>query len=128
MGLKAGWLALFIFVWIIGAILGSTFDGYSAESTWVGTGEGGYTEAPRSTLEVIATAFDAVQRNPVVGGISMITNPEVWKAGYKIVTWQWTFVQDMPMFYWVFLFPFVAMGVLSVLLLAYGVLTGNIEL
>jgi len=26
MGLKAGWLALFFFVWIIGAFLGSTFD------------------------------------------------------------------------------------------------------
>jgi hypothetical protein len=31
------------------------------------------------------------------------------------------------MFYWIFLFPFVAMGFLSVLLLVYGIITGNIS-
>ena len=31
MGLKAGWLALFLFVWTIGAFLGSTFEYQSAE-------------------------------------------------------------------------------------------------
>jgi hypothetical protein len=33
MGLKAGWLALFFFVWIIGAFLGSTFDYQNASAS-----------------------------------------------------------------------------------------------
>jgi len=33
MGLKAGWLALFIFVWLIGAFLGSTFEYQSTENS-----------------------------------------------------------------------------------------------
>lgn len=211
MGLKAGWLALFIFVWIIGAYLGSTYDYQNTEASvgvtystgtvtftqgsigvvglgtawvasmedgviksnvdgvwvkiltvvnptnitlyslypaaggagmvytmrptpgWVGTGTGGYSEAPTTTLGAIMEAKNAIQKNPVVGTISVITNGKVWGAVYKIITWQWSFMlnpdgsQAYAMFYWIFLFPFVAMGFLSVLLLTYGILTGNLS-
>jgi hypothetical protein len=210
MGLKAGWLALFIFVWVIGTYLGSTYDyqntsassgslystgtatftqgstgvvgigtawvtsmedgvmksntdgvwvkiltvvnptnitlyslypaaggagmAYTMQPTpgWVGIGTGGYSEAPTTTLGAIMEAKDAIQKNPVVGSISVITNGKLWSAVYKIITWQWIFMQNPDgsqaygMFYWIFLFPFVAMGFLSVILLTYGIITGNL--
>jgi len=211
MGLKAGWLALFVFVWVIGAFLGSTFDyqssageaglAYSdgtatfttgsttvtgagtnwvaamedgnikadADTTWtkilsidavnqltlyspytgaggvgvaytmsvtpgfVGSGTGGYAYTPSTTLGTLMSAFNAVQRNPVVGTVSLVTNGEFWKAAYKIVTWQWSFLLNPDgtmaygLFYWIFCMPFVIMGMLSVFLLAYGIITGNLS-
>lgn len=128
MGLKAGWLAMFVFVWVIGMFLGVTFDGYSSEAAWGGTGTGGYEESPQSTLSDLMYAVQAIQRNPIVGTITVVTNGRMWTAAFKIVTWQFSFAQDIPLFYWVFLFPFVVMGFLSILLLVYGIVTGNLEL
>ena len=212
MGLKAGWLALFIFVWLIGAYLGSTYD-YQSSTTeagivyttgtanfthhsatvagagttwvsamndglircnangvwykilnvsdtthltlysyyngttvggstyamkpsegWVGSAEGtgGYAESPRTTLETIMQAKASIQRNPIVGTIQVVVNGEFWSAVYKIMTWQWSFMLNPDgtmaygMFYWLFLFPFVTMGFLSVLLMVYGIVTGNL--
>ena len=205
MGLKAGWLALFIFVWTIGIFLGSTFDYGSAEEDrgiaystgtatfttssdtvegagtawvadmvggiiksntdgvwykiesvtdgdtlvlyapyaedggaghdytmeasagWAGTGSGGYDVAPSSDLAVIMQTVNAIQRNPVMGIIAVPLNGELWGAVFHIITWQWTFMEGYGMIYWIFLFPFAAMGMLSVLLLAYGIITGNIS-
>jgi len=211
MGLKAGWLALFLFVWLIGAFLGSTFDYQSSEgeegvaytdgtatfttgsttvtgagTTWVaamedgnikanadgiwtkiktidavnqltlyspytgaggagldytmavtpgfvGSGTGGYEYTPSSTLGTLISAFNAVQKNPIVGTVSIVTNGEFWKAAYKIITWQWSFLLNPDgtmaygLFYWIFCLPFVIMGMLSVFLLAYGIITGNLS-
>lgn len=207
MGLKAGWLALFIFVWIIGAFLGSTFeyqtsaagegiaystgtatfvngnatvegaatawvagmaggniksdtDGvwhkilsitdadtlvlyYPYSSTggaghaytmavspgWAGTGSGGYNESPITTLEYLTNISNAFQKLPILGNIPVpVPNPEYFKSAYKVVTWQWSFMDGYPMFYWIFLAPFVCMGVLSMLLLVYGIISGNLTL
>ena len=206
MGLKAGWLALFIFVWTIGIFLGSTFDYNAAEASegmaystgtatfttssdtvegagtawddatmaggliksdtdgvwykiesvtdadtlvlydpyieyggggldytmkesagWAGVGTGGYGTAPSSDLAVIMQTVNAIQRNPVMGIIAVPLNGELWGAIFHIITWQWTFMEGYGMIYWIFLFPFAAMGMLSVLLLAYGIITGNIS-
>jgi len=212
MGLKAGWLALFIFVWVIGAYLGSTYDFQNTGSetglsyttgtanftqgstgvlgigtTWVATmedgliksnsdgvwvkilavvnptnitlyslypivptgvglytmkpsqgwagsanGTGGYSEAPNTTLGTIMNAWESIQRNPL-NTISVIFNPSIWGAIYKVMTWQWSFMLNPDgtmaygMFYWIFLFPFVSMGFLSVILLTYGIITGNLS-
>ena len=205
MGLKAGWLALFIFVWVIGVFLGSTFDYGSADvdqginystgtatfvngsktiegagTTWVagmvggviksntdevwykvksitdadtlvidgiyfqaggvghnytmqasagwaGVGTGGYETAPSSDLATLMKAWQAIQRNPIVGVIALPFNGEFWGAAFHIITWQWSFMDGYGIIYWIFLFPFAAMGMLSILLLAYGIITGNIS-
>lgn len=205
MGLKAGWLALFIFVWVIGAFLGSTFDYDAADASqgtsystgtatfttsnntvlgagtvwdnatmyggiiksntddvwykideitdathlelkapyiqaggaghnytmqaspgWAGVGTGGYANSPTSTLGTLMQSWEAIQRNPIIGVISIVTNGEFWGAVYKVLLWRWSFLDDYMMVYWIFLFPFVCMGMLSVLLLAYGIVTGNL--
>lgn len=129
MALRAGWLALMLFVWIIGTILGSTYDGNNTSATWMGTGTGGYVTQPRSDLEIIGTGFNAVIKNPIVGSVGMLTNSQFWGAVYRTITWQWTFVlNETPMFYWIFCFPFVAMGLLSCLIIVYQVLLGNLRL
>ena len=205
MGLKAGWLALFIFVWVIGVFLGSTFDYNDADASqgmsystgtatfttgdstvggagtawdnvtmdggliksntdgvwykiqditnlttlelyapymetggagnytmqasagWSGVGSGGYGTAPSSDLETLMRAWQAIQRNPIVGVIALPLNGEFWGAAFHIITWQWSFMDGYGIIYWIFLFPFAAMGMLSILLLVYGIITGNIS-
>lgn len=205
MGLKAGWLALFIFVWIIGAFLGSTFEYQSSDTAqgqsyttgtatftkgsavvtgggttwvagmvdgnikadtdgvwckiltidgvgqltlynpypgtggvglaytmapspgWAGVGGGGYDQSPTSTLQYLTNISNAVIKLPLLGGIPLpIPNPTYFKAIYKVLTWQWSFLDGYGMFYWIFCAPFVVMGVLSVILLVYGIITGNL--
>jgi hypothetical protein len=129
MGLKAGWLALFIFVWLIGAFLGSTFDYHHTTATWAGTGTGGYTDTPITTLQYLMNISNAVQRFPVLGGIPLpVPNTEYFSTMYKVVTWQWSFLEGYSMFYWLFCAPFAMMGVLSLILLVYGIITGNLTL
>ena len=208
MGLKAGWLALFIFVWLIGAFLGSTFEYQDAESAqgmtyttgtatfvngsaevigagtawsnvlmagglikcddddkwykilivdsttnltmtavyaytggagkdytmqaspgWAGTGTGGYGSSPTSKLDYVMNISNAVQRIELLGAVPFpVPNGEYFDTVYEIVTWRWSFITEYEMFYWIFCVPFVAMGILSMILLVYGVLTGNLSL
>jgi hypothetical protein len=207
LGLKAGWLALFIFVWIIGAFLGSTFEyqdtaaasgmAYStgtanfttnnatvmgagttwnnalmagglikcnaddvwykilsvnstsnltlasvyaqaggigqaytmqASPGWAGSGTGGYATSPTSKLEDLLNVSNAVQRIELLGAIPFpVPNGNYFNTAYEVVTWQWSFLDGYGMFYWIFLAPFVVMGVLSMILLVYGILTGNLS-
>lgn len=205
MGLKAGWLALFVFVWIIGAFLGSTFEYQSADAPqgqaystgtatfvigdqtvtgagtvwvagmaggliqsdtdlvwykiasitdgthlelaalyaeaggaghnytmqpspgWAGSGTGGYAESPVTTLQYLLNASNAVQRLPLLGNIPLpVPNGQYFTTAFKVLTWQFSFLEGADMFYWIFMAPFCIMGVLSMLLLVYGILTGNV--
>ncbi len=209
--MKAGWLALFIFVWIIGAFLGSTFEyqstavaagmpystgtanfthnsvnvtgdgttwnnalmsnglikyndegvwykiasvnsttllsltsvwasvnGTSVNATnkaytmqaspgWAGTGTGGYGSSPTRKLEYLTNVSNALQRIEVLGAIPFVVpNSEYFNIAFEIVTWRWSFMEGYGMFYWIFCTPFVVMGVLSLILLVYGILTGSL--
>lgn len=206
MGLKAGWLALFFFVWIIGAFLGSTFDyqittdtaGMSyttgtatftygsttvtgagtawADATmaggniksntdgvwckiqsvtnpttlvlyaaypstggagmaytmaaapgWAGTSTGGYATSPQTTLEYLTNISNVATRSTVFGVVPMpVPNGEYFSTMFKVITWQWSFMPQDSMFYWIFCAPFVIMGVLCMVLLVYGLITGNL--
>lgn len=208
MGLKAGWLALFIFVWIIGAFLGSTFEyqtsvggegidyttglatfeeystevvgagtswddatmaggnikadadgiwqkiesvedathltlfvGYTGDGGagltytmatspgWAGSGGGGYAQSPITTLEYLTDISNAFQRLPLLGNIPIpIPSGEYFNSIFKVITWQWSFMDGYAMFYWIFCAPFVMMGILSMILLVYGLITGNINM
>jgi len=206
MGLKAGWLAFFVFVWLIGAFLGSTYeyqntasgagmeystgtatfttgnnivigagtnwvgamaggiikcnaDGVwymvlSVNSTtnltltalysqaggvgqaytmqavagWAGTGTGGYATSPVNKLEFLTDVTNIVQRIEILGAVPFIApNADYFSAAFDVLTWRWSFLEDYMLFYWIFLAPFVLMGVLSVILLVYGILTGNLS-
>jgi hypothetical protein len=129
MGLRAGWLALFVFVWIIGAFLGSTYDYHHTDAYWAGTGTGGYSESPVTTLSYLMNISNAFQRNEIMGVIPMpMPNGEYFSTAFKVATWQWSFLDGYEMFYWIFCAPFAIMGVMSIMLLSYGVLTGNISI
>lgn len=207
MGLKAGWLALFIFVWIVGIFLGSTFDYSSAEGDtglsystgtanftygsatvvgngvawtasmvggliqatdddiwvkifavpdattitltalypgdggnnldytigvaqgWAGTGDSGYSENISAKLENFTELSMSYQRNPYIGTVTLpVSGGNFFSTAFEAVTWQWSFLEGYEMFYYIFCLPFVVMGVLSMILLVYGVLTGNLTL
>jgi hypothetical protein len=206
MGLKAGFLALFIFVWLIGAFLGSTYEYQNTETGagmaystgtatfttgsaevigaatnwigamaggiikcdadgiwymvasvnsttnltltalysqaggagqaytmqavagWAGTGTGGYDVSPINKLEYLMDVSNVVQRIEILSAIPFISpNGDYFSTVWDVLTWQWPFMDDYQMFYWIFLAPFVLMGVLSVILLVYGILTGNLS-
>lgn len=205
-GLRSGWLALFVFVWIVGAFLGSTFDyqstyaaagmSYSvgtanftpgsavvtgagtswshalmaggiikcdddgvwykiqlvnsttnltltsvyanaggggkaytmrASPGWAGTGSGGYAQSPISRLQYLMNVSNAVQRISLLGAIPFpVPNGEYFSTAFKVVTWQWSFMEGYAMFYWIFCAPFAIMGVLCMLALIYGLISGNV--
>lgn len=208
MGLKAGWLALFIFVWIIGAFLGSTFEYHSTDASagvayttgtatfetnnatvvgagtawvvamengvikcdddgiwykiidvadgthltlaavynetggagkdytmqaapgWAGTGTGGYATSPVTKLEYLLKISNAWQFIEILGGAIPfpVPNMDYFSTAFEVLTWQWSFMDGYEMIYWIFFVPFIVMGVLCMLLLVYGILTGNISL
>ena len=208
MGLKAGWLALFLFVWIVGAFLGSTFEYQDTDATagmayttgtatfttgsaevigaattwnqalmaggliksntddvwykilsvnsttnltmtavysqaggagmaytmqaspgWAGTGTGGYATSPTTKLDYLLNVSNAMQRIELLGGIPFpVPNGQYFDTAFEVVTWQWSFMDGYELVYLVFLAPFIVMGVLSMILLVYGVLTGNLSL
>lgn len=206
MGLKAGWLALFIFVWLIGAFLGSTYEYQSTANTsgmaystgtatfetnnttvvgagttwnnalmaggliksntdevwykissitdithleltsvysqdggaghaytmqaspgWAGTGTGGYGISPTTKLEYLTNIKNATQQIELLGVIPFpVPNGDYFDTVFEILTWRWSFMVEYEMFYWIFCSPFVVMGVLSMILLVYSILTGNL--
>lgn len=129
MGLKAGWLALFIFVWLIGAFLGSTFEYHTASADWAGTGTGGYDQSPITTLEYLMDVSNSFTTTEVLGFVPIpVPNRDYFDSLYKVITWQWSFMDGYEMFYWIVCAPFVMMGVLSLILLAYGLITGNLTI
>ena len=205
MGLKAGWLALFFFVWIIGVFLGSTFDYYDSDTgqtystgtatfvqgsrtvtvggggvwvagmaggfikanadntwykiasvnggagtatlqgvylqaggaglaytmqaapNWAGTGTGGYATAPMTKVQRLIGTWQAHQDLPLLGRLVLVvTNGDFWSTAWDMVTWQWSFMDGYEMLWLILFAPFVIMGILSMILLIYGVLTGNV--
>lgn len=143
MGIKPGLFAFFLFVWMIGAWLGSTFE-YHVDTTtgsaeqiaaagaqagkWAGSGTGGYAQSPVTTFEYLVNVTNAFQKLPFFNiTIPVPTNQEYWESAYKVVTWRWSFMEDYQMLWITICGPFVAMGVLSLILLAYGILTGNLS-
>src|SRR4030042_1864713 len=104
-------LAIVVFVWVIAMFLGSTYEGHMAESTWAGTGSGGFSSdetSPISTMQYLLNVSNAVQRLPILGNIPIpVPNGEYFSTAYRVMTLQFHFITgDFGMFYWIFLFPF----------------------
>ncbi len=81
MGLRAGWLALFVFVWLIGAILGSTFDyqGGTASGMSYSTGNATFTIGSANVSGNGTTWSNAL----MAGGVIKFNADNRW---YKILS------------------------------------------
>ena len=126
------WLALIVFVYVIGMYLGSTFEYHSTVETWAGSGSVGLSQAPTTTLEYVTNLRNIVQRQEQLGGAITFPapNPEYFDAVFKMVTWRFDFVwyDDLGrMFYWHVLAPFVVASVASLIMLIYGVIFGTLS-
>ncbi len=120
MQLTAKWVALFIFVWVIGTWLGWTYDG---AASW----GGGTTENASTTMTNIMSANVASQRLASVGIVSFLVSAGQFLFSlYMILTWQFSFVKPYPMVQWIF-FAFGAMGLVSLFMMLYGMVRGNIS-
>lgn len=94
---------------------------------WAGSGSGGYDQDPISTLGYLTNISNAFQRLPLLGNIPLpVPSGDYFKSAFKVLTWQWSFLAGYAMFYWIFCAPFVAMGIFSMLMLVYGLISGNL--
>jgi hypothetical protein len=71
--------------------------------------------------------------NSILGAIPIpVPNGKYFKTAFEVVTWDFAFLHNPDgtmaygMFYYIFCAPFIIMGVLSLILLVYGILTGNL--
>lgn len=135
-------LGLFFFVWLIGIFLGSTYD-YQVDTTtgsaeqiaaagaqagkWAGSGSGGYSVSPETKIEYLFDVTNSFQQLPFFNiTLPIPTNIEYWETVYQVITWRFSFMEDLGIAYWFICGPFVAMGILSFFMLVYGIITGNI--
>lgn len=128
--MKPGWMAIVVFVWIVGVLLGATYDGYTGADFPTAGGSAGYTQsAPATKIEYLTDLSNAVQRNQLLGAIPIpLPNIEYFKTAYQVATWKFTFFDDYQMVYWIVILPFVIVSVFFFFALVYGVLTGNLSL
>lgn len=133
--MRASILGFICFVWIIGAILGSTFEYHDTEDTWAGTGTGGYQTAPVTTFQYLINVKNAVQRSEILGGIPIpVPNTEYFDTAIKVTTWQFSFWYDddgtfvYGLVYYIMILPICIIGIATLLFLIYGVLTGNLTI
>ncbi len=127
MSLTAKWIALYVFVWIIGTWLGSTYDGYYTAGTWAGSGTGGYSQSPKTTIEGLMQGSSSTERLPSVGNVSVVTSVTNWFSNaFKVLTWQWSFMKDFPMVQFL-LTSFGAMGFLSMMMIVWNIIRGNVS-
>jgi hypothetical protein len=96
---------------------------------WAGSGSGGYATSPITKMEYLIDVNNAHQNLPLLGVFTwLVPNGEYFKTVRDVLLWKWSFMDGYEMIYWIFFMPFVAMGVLSVILLIYGVISGNITM
>ena len=95
---------------------------------WAGTGTGGYPSGPVDTLGYLMDIRNAGYRNPLLGDVTLpLPNPKYFEAIFNVMTLNFSFLKDdYPMVYWIFIAPFAMMGILSLVLLTYGLIRGNI--
>jgi len=120
-------LPFFIIVWIIGIILGSTYDYNNSPTTWAGSGTGGYAENPQTTMNNLGQANQATQQLPLVGPVSFIVaGANFFMSLFKILTWQFSFVQNFAIVSWI-LTAFGVMGLASLVILLFSLIRGNVS-
>jgi len=112
--------------------IGTTGGGLAytmAESPgWAGTGSGGYNQYPVTTLTYLSNINNAFQKLASLGDVPVpVPNPDYFKSMFKVLTWQWSFMDGYEIFYWIFLSPFVIAGIFSMIILGYGLLVGNLN-
>jgi hypothetical protein len=120
-------LPFFIIVWLIGIVLGSTYDGASSTNgAWGGTGSGYYSENPRDTMTNLTNANQATQQVTQTGPISyLVPLANFFSSWFRVITLQFSFLQPYPWIQWLFS-AIGAMGLISTFTLIYGLIRGNI--
>jgi len=120
--LSAKWFALVITIYVYSIVFGWTFDGSAA---WAGTG--GYSISPVATLGNVIASAQAHQQLPLIGKIAFVVfNPNFWVALFGIATLQFTFMTGLGFIYFLVITPFAVLSIISIGLLIYGMIRGNI--
>lgn len=116
------WLIFILFVYIVGMFLGATFEQHATAATWEGSSEG------VTTLSYLMNVGNAVQQTSVLGVIPLpIPNGEYFSTLFEVLTWQFAFMADYDMVYWILMLPFAIAGIFSLIMLFIGTITGNIS-
>ena len=124
-------LAMIVFIYIILAFLGTTFEGQTQnQGTWAGTGSGGQTVSPIQNVQTLGTLAKGGQTLSFFGVMELPVQIQGWLgAAYRVITLQFSFLMTggYVMFYWIFLLPIAIAGVTSFIMLFIGTIRGNIS-
>ena len=124
-------LAMIVFIYIILAFLGTTFEGQTQnQGTWAGTGSGGQTISPIENVQTLGTLAKGGQTLSFFGVVELPVQIPGWLgAAYRVITLQFSFLMTggYVMFYWIFLLPIAIAGVTSFIMLFIGTIRGNIS-
>lgn len=128
MTLSAKWVSLFAMIWLIGAWLGSTYDGYNTPSTWVGTGSGGYSTNATTTMNNLMGANVVTSQTPIWGAIPIVGPIANWAvSAFAVATLDFSFLAPYPMIHNI-IHAFGLMAILALFGILYGALRGNITI
>ncbi len=99
-------LPFFLIVWFIGMILGWTYDGFNTPATWGGTGSGGLVgTTPQDLMGGLMNGNVASQKLPLIGDVSfVVASAGFFLSLFKIIFWQFSFIQGFPIVAWIFAF------------------------
>ena len=124
-------LALIAIIYVIGFILGASYEG-----TWALDSNGANMPAGQKPVDTIGYLFNignAIQHNTVLGIIPLpVPNGQYFLAWFRALTFQWSFLVDpinslnFQLVWWVFFLPFSLLGILSMVTIFMGILRGNI--
>lgn len=118
--MRAGLLALAIFLFIIGAVLGSTFEEHTG-SDWAGhTGE--------TTIEYIFDFKNAVYRQSATGEWTFVMfNTDYFKTWMRVLTFDFTFFDgELEIVRWLLFIPLAIPIIWSIGYAAFQLLQGFI--
>lgn len=121
--MNAKWFALVATIYVYCIVFGWTFDG---NATWAVTGGVGNSNPILNMQNVIASS-QAHQNLPLIGKVAfVIFNPNFYVALFGIATLQFTFMTGLGLIYFLIITPFAVLSIISLGVLIYGVLTGNL--
>ena len=117
--LNSKWFAFFVFIYILGMYLGSTFEKHIG-TAWSGT-------STVTTLQYLTNISNIIVMNPFIGAISIpAPNSEYFTTLVRVMTLNFEFIQGTgySMLYQIVLTPFAAVGAISLIVFMYQIIQG----
>ena len=90
---------------------------------WGGTSSAGYDEAPMTTLSNLVSILQSETNLSTFDKITFVVSKggNIWDALFRVMTWRFSFTEQLGMFYWIAMFPFAMMGVIAMIMFTMSI-------